>query len=110
MAHKPLETTPIGNLLQEDMGSWVDDYMAFCELVRRARGEMSLVDLHKARLGRQTYTMSTGERRLWVWEREISAVYVGPIRGICFEVAPGLSKPEALAEWRAYRTALGYPP
>jgi len=43
--------TPIENILSRYIKPWSDDFMRFCHDVRQARGQTTLVDVHKERLG-----------------------------------------------------------
>jgi hypothetical protein len=107
------ETEPIINVLQEDATrslAYANDYMAFCRALPYPR---DLVSLHKAKLGRQTTTTFTSEQRLWVWVRPTWTVFLGNIKGICFEVPlsmKGRTAPEKAWEaWLEYKQAMGVP-
>lgn len=110
------ETEPIINVLPDNENgvgcrAYADDYVAFCRALPYPR---DLVALHKAKLGRQTTTMFTSEQRLWVWVRPTWVVYVGPVKGIVFEVPLSMAEgptsvTDAWAAWREYKALMGVP-
>lgn len=98
-------STPILNILgAECAGWWADEYLATFEKVPR----QSLIELHKARFGRQSYT-ATGEFRHYVWDRlsdEGWRVYVSQFKGVGFEVLPVATPDQARAAWQKYKAML----
>jgi hypothetical protein len=65
-----------------------------------------LVKIHQAKLGRQTTTFQGSAHRLWVWVRPEWTVFVGNVKGICFEVPEGTSSKKAWAAWEDYKKAM----
>jgi len=100
-------TTPIENKLQRDTSDWVPDYLKAMEEIRKGRGRTTLVDYHKARLGRQNRTFFNGEFRFWVWEMGVWTVYVSNRKGVCFEVPEMASKRSSLESWEDYKERMG---
>jgi hypothetical protein len=94
-------TTPIENVVGLD---FTTDYLAFCRSLGHPR---NLVEMHKAKLGRQTTTFQGSAHRLWVWVRPTWTVFVGNMKGICFEVPEGTKPKQAMAAWREYKKAMG---
>jgi hypothetical protein len=99
-------TTPIVNKLQESISEWTPDYLRAMTVIRERRGKTSLVDYHKAKLGRQQRTFN-GEYRYWVWETGTWTIYVSNIKGVGFEVAEMFSKRHALEAWADYKERMG---
>jgi len=99
--------TPIENILQEDLGVWTPDYMRAMQVIREGRGKTSLVDYHKAKLGRQSRTFNNGEFRFWLWETGAWTIFVSNIKGVCFEVPEMSTKTSALVAWEDYKERLG---
>jgi hypothetical protein len=99
---KPLpETEPIENIV--DMKSFVPDYMDFSFSLPRPRNP---VQIHKARFGKQTKTIQGSAHRLWVWVRPEWTVFVGNVKGICFEGPKGATPDQAWAAWKSYKKAM----
>jgi hypothetical protein len=94
-------TTPIENVV--DPRAFAREYMAFSRYLGHPR---NLIELHKAKLGRQTTTFQVAEHRLWVWVRPTWTVFVSNAKGICFEVPEGMTSRAAWKAWRDYMRAL----
>lgn len=94
-------TTDIVNVLGHT--KYVPDYLAFCRSLPRPR---NLVKMHQAKLGRQTTTFQGSAHRLWVWVRPEWTVFVGNVKGICFEVPEGTKSKQAWAAWESYKRAM----
>lgn len=100
-----VNSTPIVNILGgESAGWWADEYLAiFAEVPRQ-----DLIELHKNRFGRQSYTF-TGEYRYYVWDRLTEdgwRVYVSQFKGVGFEVLPTATPDQARVAWQKYKRLL----
>lgn len=99
--------TPIENKLQDTLSSWSIDYVQAMMTLRKKRGKTSLVDFHKAKLGRQQRTFFNGEFRFWIWETGSWTVFVSNRKGVCFEVPEMSTKKSALEAWELYKEQMG---
>ncbi len=115
MGQEP-EVTPIENIVQDvARGSnggddcfhaWVKDYMEAMRVLREQRGTVTLVDYHKAKLGKQSKTFR-GEFRHWIWETGSWTIFVSNFKGVSFEV-PEMSTPNsAIGAWEDYKERMG---
>ncbi len=102
---KLADTTPIENVVGYTR-AYVLDYMKFSQSLGRPR---NLVEIHKAKLGRQTKTIQGSAHRLWVWVRPTWTVFVGNVKGICFEVPDSTKPDEAWKAWRSYKALMKGP-
>ena len=98
--------TPIENIVQADH-DWTLDYLRAMSKIRAQRGEESLVNHHKAKLGRQTRTFFNGEFKFWVWETGTWTVFVSNHKGVCFEVPEASTRKIALDAWASYKDQMG---
>ena len=97
-----------------DLYARVHDWRAVedarCEMLAVLRSVeesgMSLVNLHKERLGKQSRTVTENRARYWVWEDEAWAVKVSNKKGIRFELVSGTPVGEARIAWRSYLTKI----
>src|SRR5574338_969988 len=104
-------TTPLENIISVRGKHWTKyrkDSMILRAKIRDS-GE-SLVDFHKARLGKPQGTF-TGEFRFSVWESSdtgeiVWRVFVNKAKGICFEVDPKLPQKRAMEAWDDYIKAV----
>ena len=97
-------TTPIENIV--DLGTWTAAYMTVINSLGRPR---NLVNIHKARLGKQTTTLQVAEHRMMVWVRPTYTVFVNNDKGVCFEVPEGATEDAAWTAWWDYRKAMREP-
>lgn len=98
--------TPIENILQEDCGDWTQDYLQAMRKLREQRGSTTLVDHHKAKLGKQSRTFN-GEFRYWIWETGTWTVFISNFKGVGFEVPEASTKKTALDAWADYKERMG---
>ena len=99
--------TPIENILQLKTQGFTLDYLKAMSSIRKRRGKTSLVDYHKAKLGRQNRTFFNGEFRFWIWETGSWTIFVSNHKGVCFEVPEMSTKKSALEAWGLYKEAVG---
>jgi len=99
--------TPIENKLEEALPPWSRDYIEAMMKLRKKRDGVSLVDYHKAKLGRQNRTFFNGEFRFWIWETGSWTVLVSNRKGVCFEVPEMSTRESALEAWGLYKEQMG---
>lgn len=90
--------TPISNILIHDL-NLLNQYAI--EFIKIRPINMSSLELHKHKLGKQSYTKIIGFSRCWVWETDSWIAYVSK-RGLSFEVIDTLSPTEAMNVWHNY--------
>jgi hypothetical protein len=80
---------------------YLDGIEDICRNARRMK--VSLVELHKSRLGRQHRCFTGSGCRFWVWRGSGWEVYVSNIKGVCFEVRRGMDAADAMRVFATYQ-------
>lgn len=114
MPKKRAWSNPMINIVHVDRDRYINEEMELRAWLDTQKGPgVSLLDLFKLKLGRQTTTFVKGpECRLWIWENTPGywRLYTNNQVGVDFEViGPGAKEEDAWAAWNAFRKALGYP-
>lgn len=100
--------TPIENILQAEMRTWVPDYIQAMRVIHEGRqaAKLTLVNYHKKQLGRQNRTW-VGEYRYWIWHFGSWEIYVSNHKGVGFEVPEMANVRSALEGWEDYKERMG---
>jgi len=103
--HERTTAPLIGMLSGTQANRFILYYLGFCRFLSSMRGDISLVDFHKKRLGRQDCCFTT-HRRYWVWDRDDWRVYVNNHSGVGFEVPIDKTAEDGVLAFQNYRDQL----